>query len=208
MKKNYIQEYIDMAIADAKSDGSNIDSADSAIIVRACIVKYRETMKRCYGENVSKVIQSATVATLVKPDFRYFVELVVNLGERTANYVKKTLYIDVLEPAEDIDPDLSIRHIAGLADYITKDIILDIKVTNCINEKYIAQVLAYHYLSTKRDDVLIKKVIVYDATSDKAVIVPISPKNISEINEIKKSSAQIEAMGSATIQTICEHSIC
>lgn len=72
------------------------------------------------------------------------------------------------------DPNLSVRHITGLADYITEDTILDVKVRNNIDEKSVRQVLAYHYLSTKRSDLHIRRVIVYDATSDKAVVVNIN----------------------------------
>ena len=38
-------------------------------------------------------------------------------------------------------------------------------------------ILAYHYLSTKCSDLHIKQVIVYDATSGKSVIIPITEKN-------------------------------
>lgn len=94
-----------------------------------------------------------------------------------AEFVNRALYVD--KPALDnIDPNLSIMHIAGLADYITKDTILDVKVLNHIDEKCVRQVLGYHYLSTKRDDVSINKLIVYDATSDRSVEINISPENI------------------------------
>ena len=87
------------------------------------------------------------------------------------------LYLDG-EPKNDVDPNLSIEHIVGLADYITTDTILDVKVRNNIDEKCIRQVLAYHYLSTKRSDLHIKRVIVYDAVSDRAAVVDISAENI------------------------------
>ena len=54
--------------------------------------------------------------------------------------------------------------------------ILDVKVRNYIDEKCVRQVLAYHYLSTKRSDLKSKRVIVYDATSDKAVTIDVSHK--------------------------------
>ena len=44
----------------------------------------------------------------------------------------------------------------------------------------IRQVLAYHYLSTKRSDLNIKRVIVYDATSGKSITVNIDPKNYNK----------------------------
>ena len=42
---------------------------------------------------------------------------------------------------------------------------------NHIDEKNVRQVLAYHYLSTKRTDLNIKRLIVYDATSDRALTI-------------------------------------
>lgn len=177
--EEYMLRYINSAASEAKREGVDISSLnDSTLIVRACMLQYRENMKRCYGETLGKLIQGATVTSLIKPDFQYFIDLVVKLGTQTAEYVKNTLYKDVPSPSENVEPNLSIKHIAGLADYITRDTILDVKVTNRIDTKYIKQVLAYHYLSTKRDDVNINRVIVYDATSNKAVVVPISEKNI------------------------------
>ena len=99
-------------------------------------------------------------------------KLVVELGSRTAKFVKKELYHNA-KPINNYDPDLSINHISGLADYITEDTILDVKVRNYIDEKCVRQVLAYHYLSTKRSDLHIKKGIVYDAVSDKAITIDI-----------------------------------
>ena len=84
------------------------------------------------------------------------------------------------EPINNIDPNLSIDHIAGLADYITEDTILDIKVNGNLNENQLRQVLAYQYLSTKRSDLNIKRVIVFDATSGKHVNVDIDQKNWKE----------------------------
>ena len=150
---------------------------NDAVIVRACMLKYRDEMMLCYGQNVGGVIRSIGVAQLIKDEYEYFVKLVVELGSRTASYVKSILYPDG-EPKNDVDPNLSIEHIVGLSDYITTDTILDVKVRNNIDEKCVRQVLAYHYLSTKRSDLHIKQVIVYDAVSDKAVVVDISAENV------------------------------
>ena len=144
-------------------------------VIHACMMKYREMMLKCFGSGVSKYIKGISSTELIREEYKYFCELVTELGTKTAKYVKHALYHDLL--AEDnVNPILSIRHIAGLADYITKDTILDVKVKNYIDEKSVRQVLAYHYLSTKRSDLEIKKVIVYDAVSDKSVVVNIKDK--------------------------------
>ncbi len=143
------------------------------VIVRACMLKYKEMMVHSFGYGVARVISSIPTNTLISPKYKDFVKLIVELGTRTATYVRKELYADKT-PTNDIDPNLSIKHIAGLADYITEDTILDVKVRNNIDEGCIRQVLAYHYLSLKRSDLHIKRVIVYDAVSNKAITISVS----------------------------------
>ena len=150
---------------------------DDYEIVRACIQKYKRMMIECFGSGVTRFIKGISEEQLRREKYRDFVSLVVELGVRTAKYVKETLYRNQ-KPRNNVDPNLSIQHINGLADYITEDTILDVKVRNNIDERCVRQVLAYHYLSTKRSDLHIKRVIVYDATSDRAVTIDISDANI------------------------------
>ena len=179
----YGEGYLEKQLRQAKEE-MNVKTITDAVVVRACMIKYREMMILCYGSGVSKVIMSIGAKSLQKREYQYFIELIVELGKKTAEFVKKELYGNE-EAKNDIDPDLSIRHISGLADYITTDTILDVKVRNNINEKSVRQVLAYHYLSTKRSDLQIKRVIVYDATSDRAVVVNIDKCNIKKAGQMK-----------------------
>lgn len=172
----YGSSYLGRFIEDAQKE-SKTTIVNDGIIIRACMLKYREMMVRSFGTGVSRLIKSISANMLIQREYGNFVKLVIELGSKTADYVKNTLYQNI--PAVDnIDPNLSINHIAGLADYITEDTILDVKVRNNIDEKCVRQVLAYHYLSTKRSDLHIKRVIVYDAVSDKAVVIDISPDKI------------------------------
>lgn len=172
--EEYLGRFLDEACREAKCSELN-----DYLIVRACMLKYRAMMIRSFGSAVSRLIQTMSITTLIQKKYQYFVRLVIALGTQTAEYVRQELYSD--RPAVDnVDPDLSIRHITGLADYITTDAILDVKVRNCIDEKCIRQVLAYHYLSTKRSDLNIKRVIVYDAVSNRAVTIDISPENMKK----------------------------
>ena len=160
-----------------------------AIIIRACTLKYKDNMIQWFGQGMSKIIKTPLKETLTKQNYQYFVELVATLGKRTAEFVIKTLYPEgVIE--DNTDPNLSIMHIAGVADYITTDTILDIKVTGRIDDAYVRQVLAYHYLSTKRSDLSINRVIIYDATSNRAVTIPIPVPNWT-VEEIELSNNSI-----------------
>ncbi len=175
----YGEKYLEQYIIKAKyeSDGFEKPITDY-IIIRACMLKYKEMMVTTFGKGVARIIKGITTQELIKDKYRYFVELVIELGKRTADFVKEVLYKDVVAK-DDVDPNLSIKHIAGLADYITKDTILDVKVRNNIDEICVRQVLAYHYLSTKRSDLHIRRVIVYDAVSNKSVTVDIDALNIN-----------------------------
>ena len=172
----YGEEYLQSYIKKAQHE-SQTDTVNDGIIIRACMLKYKENMIRCFGSGMSKIIRGISASQLIKKQYSYFVSLVVDLGIKTAKFVQTLLYSS-RDAINDIDDNLTIRHIAGLADYITEDTILDIKVRNNIDENCIRQVLAYHYLSTKRTDLHIKRVIVYDAVSDKSVIVNITDKNL------------------------------
>lgn len=169
--ESYLGKYIDQAKSEA-----HVNDNSQSVIVRACMLKYKAMMMLAYGRNVSKVIKTISVQKLIQNEYKGFLDLVVELGTRTADYVKRTLYPDC-EPANLIDPNLSIKHITGLADYITEEVILDVKVKNNIGEKDVRQVLAYHYLSTKRSDLHIKRLVIFDATSNKAVNITIEREN-------------------------------
>lgn len=175
--KGYLEEYIQQAMCEknAPHDSSETD----AIIVRACMLKYRAMMKRSFGEALEKVIRAASIASLLSKKYQDFIRLVILLGNKTASFVLQTLYKD-RQAVDCVDPDLSICHITALADYITEDTILDIKVTNRIDESHIKQVLSYHYLSTKRSDLHIRRVIVYDATSGRSITISITPQNCAD----------------------------
>lgn len=172
----YGEEFLSGYIEQAQKE-SHTSSKNKGIIIRACMLKYKQMMTIAFGSKVAKLIKTISVEQLIRDDYSAFVNIVVKLGTRTAEYIKKTLYFNC-EPTNNIDPNLSIRHITGLADFITEDTILDVKVKNSIGDKEVRQVLAYHYLSTKRSDLHIKRVIVYDATSGKAVTIDISQGNI------------------------------
>lgn len=140
--KTFLGHFIEQAQREAKTSEIN-----ECIVIRACMQKYKQLMIRSFGTGVAKIIKGIPVEQLIQEKYQYFINLVVELGTKTANYVKKELYPDGII-SDNYDPDLSIRHISGLADYITHDTILDVKVRNHIDESCVRQVLAYHYLST------------------------------------------------------------
>ena len=139
-------------------------------IVRACMLMYRDQMKLIYGERVGRFIPVMSVNSLKDKEHKAFIDTVIKLGKNIAEFVKKEFNIsDCSNVDKRYDPNLSTNHISALADFIDKDKIIDVKCTSSITLNNIKQVLAYHYLSTKRSDLEIKEVVVYDAVNDKCV---------------------------------------
>lgn len=163
--RSYLATFIDKAQYESQTIIEN-----EGIIVRACMLKYKEVIRKCYGQYVARKIQTISIDKLIHESYKEFVDTVVELGTKAAEFIKETLYKGTT-PRDDIDPNLCIKHISGLADYITEDTILDIKTTNEISKDMLKQVLAYHYLSTKRTDLNIKRVIVYDTVSGRNVTI-------------------------------------
>lgn len=145
-------------------------------IIRACMQKYRYYMMCAFGEGVAKYIKAFSIEKL--SEYKEFVKICIKLGEETALFVKENMYKNI-KPENNHNPDLSIKHISGLADYLSENIILDVKVKNNISVKDVYQILAYHYLSTKRSDLKITKLIIFDATSGKNVTINITDNNKS-----------------------------
>lgn len=202
--KSYINEYIAKAkneLIKLESKNQKINTNNDAIIIRACMLKYKEEVTNAYGNSTKMLIKTASIEKLVTDEYQEFISLIISLGTKTAIFVMNTLYNNK-RVDNTIDPNLSIRHISGLADYISEDTILDVKVTNHINETNIKQVLAYHYLSTKRDGLHIKRVIVYDAVSGKSVIINITEKNYkyNAYEEWNKNSSQTNKKPQAKIK--------
>ena len=166
----YGDEYLNPYLSKAFKEAHTNKLCDG-IIIRACLLKYKDDMIKCFGKPVQKLVKTISMQELVCENLVPFINTVKQLGQKVADFVKQKLHISKQLSRGDklYDPNLSTLHISALADYINKDTIIDIKTTNNITINHIKQVLAYHYLSTKRSDLNIKHVIVYDAVSGKSV---------------------------------------
>lgn len=162
----FLGNYIEKVKAEYRIGVGNPNVA----IVRACMLMYRDQMKLIYGEGVGRLIPTMSIDSLKGKEHKTFIDTVIKLGKNIAEFVKKEFNIlDCLNVDKQYDPNLSVNHIGALADFIDKDKIIDVKCTSSITLNNIKQVLAYHYLSTKRSDLEIKEVIVYDAVNDECV---------------------------------------
>lgn len=176
--ENYLQVFLKRAKSkienskEFKALNSNcgLSLNDPIVVIEACIEKYLENMKKCFGEGVVYYLKTPSMRDLIAEN-NNFVDLVIELGAKAAEFVKQEM--NITEPLERNSvipcPYLKTKHFAGLTDYLTEDTVIDIKTTNGIDDKMVKQILGYYYLSTKRSDLHIKHLIIYDAISGRCV---------------------------------------
>lgn len=158
---------------------ANTDEENEPIIFYACFLKYKELMKRTFGNSVAKFIKGPSISDYIKEEYQEFVSTVISLATKTKEFLIDKLKLNFRKNDLLFDENLSIKHFSGKADFICEDTIIDLKTTNNITKRYIRQVLFYHYLSTKRSDLNIKRVIVYDCVSGNYVEVKIEDYNLT-----------------------------
>lgn len=180
--REFLFEEIKMAQKEAKTDEEN-----EPIIFYACFLKYKKIMIDTFGKAISKFITGPSISDYIKKDYQEFVNTVITLAKRTQSFLINEQHLNFRKNGLLFNENLAIRNIGGKADFVTEDTIVDLKTTNNITKRYIRQVLFYHYLSTKRSDLNIKRVIVYDCVSNNYVEIPINVKNYSDYyNPISK----------------------
>lgn len=173
--RDFLLEEIKEAQSEAKTDAES-----QPIIFYACYLKYKKIMTEAFGNSVAKFIKGPSISDYIKADYKKFVDTVITLAKRTQDFLVNQLHLSFKKDGLLFDEKLSIQHITGKADFVAEDTIVDLKTTNNITKQYIRQVLFYHYLSTKRSDLNIKRVIVYDCVSGNYVEVPINAKNYTD----------------------------
>lgn len=135
-------------------------------IINACVEKYKELQRETYGNTLIKNIR---IDELKKDEYQPFCDKVVELASATVSFLKSDLVS--FDSNNILHPALVCDEIIGICDFIDNNTIIDIKCSATINETMIKQILAYYYLSTKRNDLNIKKIIVYDVITNNYVLI-------------------------------------
>ena len=106
--KDYLGKYIKEVFDEALKLG--YCKLNDNLIIRACMLKYKDMMIKAFGTSVAKVLKGISVAQLIQSKYKDFVKTVVELGTKAAEFVKANLNIT----NKNYNPVLSIKHIAGL----------------------------------------------------------------------------------------------
>ena len=172
------RDFLFSEIKKAQSE-AHTDTESEQIIFYACFLKYKEMMQNAFGPIIAKLIKGPTIEDYVKEEYQKFVSTVIELAQKTKDFLINQKHLVFQKDGLYYSDNLSIKHITARADFITEDTIVDLKTTSHIEKNYVYQVLAYHYLSTKRSDLNIKRVIVFDCVTGKSIEIPISQQNLT-----------------------------
>ena len=180
----YGEAYYYEKIIEARKE-SNYETSDIDIIIRACMLKYKELMISAFGSNTSSIIGSKmmSIDTLAKAEMNNFKGKIIELANQSLDIVKEN--IKVYNGNMQYDPNLSVDHISGLADLIDEDTIMDIKCTSRIGEENILQLLGYYYLSTKRTDLKTRYLITYDVVKNRYIKIDMETREITSNYDVK-----------------------
>lgn len=157
-----IQEVIDLD-PDFVFESAEKNQKDK-IVIRACHLKYLDMMTRCYGQNIRQCIPSIKVSDIIKENYDVWATTIVELATKTSRFITDNMYYD-----GKTDPILRCSGIKGICDFISPNVIIDLKTTNSISKSYVEQVLSYYELSKTRNDLHISTIIIYDCVSGKYV---------------------------------------
>lgn len=197
------KDYLAEELSRIRQDVTPVYSED-AIMVRACLDKYRGMMIQTFGNGIARALRFPSLETLGKDEYQKFIETCKALGTQTKASVQEILDCPV-EIEHEYSTSLSTRHLRGLMDIVSYDTIIDIKVTGEISEKMILQVLAYYYLSQYRSDLAIDRVVVYDAVYDRYLAISgLRTGNVQIAANYKPSSKldQVEVVPAKSAPTL------
>ncbi len=147
-------------------DNRGFEQEDILLTIRACLLKYKDMIRKNFGEEDYKNTKVPTVIKLRQKQSQNFVKTILALSQKAAQFIKANLNTS---ESKQLNCCFNTKHIIGVADFMDKNTIIDLKCTNHIDLQMVKQVLGYHFLSQFRNDLEINKVIVYDAVSDRHI---------------------------------------
>ena len=166
---------------------------NSFVIRYKVIHEYQRLMKNNYNLPATK-IPSMSFSALIEE--KEFVDKVQIYGEKVAKFLIDFFEIseenfDLIYKSRMQNCFLETRHLAGTADFIIGDTIIDLKCTSTIKESFIKQCLSYYYLTEKLQIKGINKIMIYEAVKDKYIIIDVEKglieSNVNKCSKYKES---------------------
>lgn len=174
--KDYLYPFLDIA----KQQFSTVDPNDEiSILFYAISLCYKKQMCIFYGELIERMIPILTIDELKNMPS----ELKNQIIDMVNDMVPKAKYILGTNVSRD---DLRCPHLGnpnilhGTVDLTLESTLVNFSCKGSITKEDILKILAYHYLSIKRYDLSIKKVVLLDFRTEDYIEINITQNNLSK----------------------------
>ena len=147
--KEYIREELKKVVEDENLSEEQALSPTATVL--ACLEKYRADVASVYGAYLLEIVPRIKLSVILKEAGQRFVQEVISQANVAVSYLNK--YSGTLQ---EHDYAFVTEHIVGLADFLNKEHIFDLKCTGKFSSTHVKQICLYHYLSTKRSDLEIR----------------------------------------------------
>lgn len=175
--ESYLYPFINIA----KKQFSIINSKDEIdILFYAISLCYKKQMAVFYGELINRMIPMLTIEELREMPFEIknqIIEMAKETLPKVMQILGKSVKQDDLRCPHFGNP--SIMH--GVADLVFEDTLIQFSQKGTITRDDIFKVFAYHYLSTKRYDLSIKRVVLVDFRAEDYIEINVSKENLSKL---------------------------
>ena len=189
--ENYLYPFVDMA----KKQFSLIDSSDEIdILFYAISLCYKKQMAVFYGELIERMIPMLTIEELRQMPL----EIKNQIIEMAKSTLPKVLQI-IGEGVK--QEDLRCPHFGnpnilhGTVDLVFEKTLIQFSCKGTITREDVSKALAYHYLSTKRYDLSIQRVVLVDFRTEDPIVINITEANLSKLKFIPAKIVNVNYFG-------------
>ena len=177
--KEFLQPFYN--IAEHQFEQTQYKFSELDVILFSLSMLYKNQLNIYYGTLIGRMIPALNLDEIMELPENIKLEIVekANKGLR----VLSTRMVFENKPYSSYHLGNS-KILHGVVSLLTKNKLVLLSNVGNITKNQIYKGLAYHFLSTKRYDLLIDEVIIYDFKNAKAVSIPIQEKNLTKLSYI------------------------
>ena len=177
--ESFFEPFVSISKSQAQMLNVCCDKID--VLFNAISLYYKKIMTDFYGPLIGKMIPnlSLTEITFLSSEIKNYI---INMA--TTAYVKINNIINLNDLNKEVihSPHLGNPQIMhGVADFVLENYLIQFSFDKTNDKEEIFKALSYHFLSTKRYDLRIDKLIIYNFRTTKVYMINITDKNLSKL---------------------------
>lgn len=177
--KEFLQPFY--SIAEHQFEQSQFKFSELDIILFSLSMLYKKQLNVYYGSLIGRMIPALSLDEIMELSENAKLEIVVKAQKGLRILSKYVVFENKPYSSYHLGNP---RVLHGVVSLLTKNKLVLLSNVGNITKNQIYKGLAYHFLSTKRYDLLIDEVIIYDFKNAEIVSIPIQEKNLTKLSYI------------------------